>query len=185
MQDVMCMDKLMRKPAILSLLAVTFLFGSCAREKESEREYTFSEIIELRMKNDQTIDDATLLIKSDIEAYFDIQGCADDAVPCTDEYFIEDDGIPTYQSTRVGPCASDGFMLIEGSEKEDGKSEILHIENISDFDISNIASQSLNNLTFHALVEYVERTPFCSSQMNYGIKLTLKEGDETGFLGVF
>ena len=172
-------------------LAVIFLLSSCGSESSNEIEtrdlseaISFSELVELRMEPDDSIDGKIILITSEVNAYFNPGECARIdlmlAPECTEDMYSAEVSEPTYQGIgSLGPC-SEGFALTSSDV-----SEKLYFDKDEYNKFSSLKEEYNVPVNFYAKVEFVERPVWCSAQVNFGIKLTLKEGEESHLLEQF
>ncbi|TYK66323.1 hypothetical protein [Colwellia echini] len=169
----------------IMFLPVIYLLTACGSESDSEEQtrdlneaISFSELIDKRMKVDTSIDGKTILIISEVNAYFNQNdGCANDIPICTQEEYSTDISEPSYQSNGVGACSGYGIELINTSFSE--KLELNLVEHPEFYSLVEEYNVPVN---FFAKVEFIERQVWCGDQMNYGIKLTLKDGEESHLL---
>lgn len=170
-----------------SLFFTILALASCTPDNDEQgrdlsQALSFSDLIKKRMVNDETLDGATVLINNELNSYFDqAKGCAiNPPPPCTEEDFNTVIGEPLYQGSGVGPCTGAGFELINDVTSE---KLIVDLEKNTQFFILSEERSVLAN--FYAKVEFVERHPGCGSHINYGMKITLKEGEEDYLLNQF
>jgi hypothetical protein len=166
------------------LLPLILLLASCDSETETKPRdlndaISFSELVDKRMQIDSTVDGQVILITSEVNSYF-IDDCylVNPSAPreCTEELYLTEVSEPSYSSKSVGVC-NIGIALTDNDFSE---------ELIIDFDEYN-EFLSLGNeynvpVNFYAKVEFVERSVYCSDQINYGIKITLQDGEEAHLL---
>mgnify|MGYP000308037400 FL=1 len=169
-----------------SLFLVILSLVSCTPDNDEQgrdlsQAVSFTDLIKKRMKNDETINGATVLINNELNSYFDqTEGCAINPMPCTEENFDTEIGEPLYQGSGVGSCSGYGFELINDVTSE---KVIVDLDKDTQFFILTQEESVLAN--FYAEIEFVERQAWCGAQMNYGINITLKEGEEDYLLDQF
>ena len=150
-------------------------------ERDLSEALSFSELIERRMESDDTLDGSTVLINDNLNAYFDsTEGCADNPALCTEENYSDVIGDPSYQGTGVGPCSGHGLELTNDTASEE---VIVDLDEHTQFFV--LTEEQSIEANFYAEIEFVERQAWCSDQINYGIKITLKEGEEDYSLNQF
>lgn len=174
------------------VLLLIFLLSSCDLDSNNDEEtrdlnqsISFSELVDKRMMEDDSINGQLVLITSEVNAYFNQdEGCAINPMPapiCTDELYSTEVSEPIYQrGSGIGACKGYGFELTDLVVSE--KLNIDLDENPEFFSLNEEYNVPVN---FYAKVEYVERPVFCSDQVNYGLTLTLKEGEEAHLLAQF
>lgn len=142
---------------------------------------SFDELVARRMKNDASLDGATVLIEDRLEAFFDqSQGCAADPAPCLEEDYETETGDPKYQGTGVGPCSGDGLALRSENRSEE---VLVDLDEHTQFYV--LTEEQTITANFYATVRFVERQAWCSDQINYGLEITLKDGEEDYLLDQF
>lgn len=169
-----------------SLFLVIFTLISCTPDNDDQgrdlsQALSFSDLIKKRMINDETINGTTVLINNELNSYFDqTEGCAINPMPCTEDDFNTVIGEPSYQGSGVGPCSGYGFELVNDDTSE---KVVVDLEKDTQFFVLTQEEAVLAN--FYAEIEFVERQTWCGAQMNYGIKVTLKAGEEDYLLDQF
>ena len=163
-------------------LPLIFLVSSCDSDKDNEPEsrdlndsISFSELVEKRMQMDRTVDGEIVLITSEVNTHF-IDDChlinPEPPIECTDDTYVTEVVEPSYSGTSVGLC-SIGVALTNQDV-----SERLHINLTEDSEFFSLGNQYNIPVNFYAKVEFVEREVSCSDQVNYGITITLQNGEE-------
>lgn len=168
-----------------TLLSSIFLLSACGSDSsESPRDLsdavTIDELIEMRMSNDADLDGATVLINDNLTASFQAHTCNPLPPPtCTNDEFLSEISEPTYQGTTL--ACYNGFYL-----RSDLGREVLRIDLTEHTDFHLLNGEYIKKqANFYADIEFVERSPWCSAQVNYGLKITLKEGEEEHLLNQF
>ena len=167
-------------------LPLIFLVSSCDSDKNKEAEprdlndsISFTELVEKRMQMDSTVDGEIVLITSEVNTHF-IDDChlINPALPieCTNDVYVTEVIEPSYSGTSVGSC-SVGVALTNQDV-----SELLHINITEDSEFFSLGNQYNIPVNFYAKVEFVERKVSCSDQVNYGITITLQDGEEEHLL---
>ena len=174
------------------LLPLIFLLPSCDSDSDSNDKVdyrdlneaiTFTDLIDKRMQNDNSIDGQFILITTEVNAYFNqSEGCADNpALPpiCTEELYSTEVTEPIYkQSSGVGACSGYGIELTNSD-----LSEKLHIDLDANQDFFSLNEEYNVPVNFYAKVEFIELNVSCSDQVNFGITFTLQKGEEAYLLG--
>lgn len=143
---------------------------------------TLSDLVDARMKNKAEMNGSTVLINDNLRSYFNTNdGCAINPLPpCTPERFSSEVGEPAYSSSGVGPCKGPGFELTSESAHEK-----LNIDLDEHTDFFMLSGDKTIKANFYATIEFVERKRWCSDHINYGLKITLKDGEETHLLNQY
>ncbi|WP_027328739.1 hypothetical protein [Marinimicrobium agarilyticum] len=142
---------------------------------------SLNELVARRMENDASMDGATVLIEDRLEAFFDqSQGCAADPAPCLEEDYETETSDPIYQGSGVGPCSGDGLALRSGNWSEE---VLVDLNEHTQFYV--LTEEQTITANFYATVRFVERQAWCSGQINYGLEITLKDGEEDYLLDQF
>jgi len=142
---------------------------------------SLQDLIERRMANDNTLDGSTVLINDELNAYFDqSKGCAIDIMPCTEENYSNEISESSYQGTGVGPCSGYGLELTNNTASEE---VIVNLDEHTQFFVLTEEKSVVAN--FYAEIEFVERQAWCSDQINYGIRITLTDGEEDYLINQF
>lgn len=170
----------------LTLLSSMLLLSGCGSDSlESPRDLsdalTFDELIEKRMNNDVTLNGSTVLINDELTASFESHLCQPvaDEIPCTAELFSSEVSDPIFKGSNLG--CKDGFYL----SSELGN-EVLNIDLTEHTDFHLLNGEYLTaQANFYAEIEFVERSSWCSAQVNYGLTITLKQGEEAHLLNQF
>lgn len=138
---------------------------------------SFSDLIEGRMNNDTTLNNSIVLIHSELQASFSQPvACPVDILPCTEDNYDTDVVEPVYQGSSL-ICTGNGFMLHNDRHQE---RLIVNLDEHTEFfTLTEVDTRKVN---FYARIEYVNRQAWCSAQTNYGLKITLLEGEEAHLL---
>lgn len=173
-------------------VAICLVLVSCSSSNEPNETTTrdladaisFDDLITSRMNNDEAMDGATVLISDQLNAYFDTNaGCANDLqdpMPCTSDIYNTGVKPRSYQGSGVGPCTGYGFELVNDQATE---KVIVDLDEHTEFYM--LSEENRVKANFYADIEFVERNVWCSDQVNYGLKITLKDGEEEHLLSQF
>lgn len=167
----------------LGIAILTALFGCNDSNNEPnsrnlDEAISFAELIEKRMEPDSSIDGETVLITSEVNAYFNQDlACTTDIRMCREEDYSTEISPPIYQGSSVGACMGYGIELTH-----ENISEKLHIDLNEHTEFFSLIEEYNVPVNFYAQVEFVERQVWCGDQINYGIKLTLLSGEESHLL---
>lgn len=172
-------------PVILLLTACDSESGREQQARDISEAISFTELVDKRMAVDTNIDGETILITSEVNAYFNQnEGCAVNPEPapiCDDYTYSTEVSEPSYQNgAGIGACSGYGFELINSDF-----SEKLNVNLDDDSKFFSLNEEYNVPVNFYAKVEFIERKVWCSEQINFGIKLTLKEGEESYLLEQF
>ncbi len=172
------MHRTMFLPVIILLTACGSESDSTEQDRDLSDAISFTELVDKRMAVDTSIDGETILITSEVNAYFNQnEGCANDIAICSDEEYSTEISEPSYAGNGVGACSGYGIELMNSSVSE--KLEF----NLDDHpEFYSLVEEYNVPVNFYAKVEFIERQVWCGDQMNYGIKLTLKDGEESHLL---
>ena len=183
------------------VLFISIFFYACDSStttslKNNDKEFfSFSELIALRMANESSIEEKNIRIRSEVLVFSDVE-CASlsnpeppKLLPCDEKE--PDTGIPEYQGTNLrNSFCPLGFELI--TKNDDGQIVFsekidLNLEN-SDLDlhsdIFNVeAADKIEDrkeivADFDASIKFVERSVDCSNQINYGMEIIIKDGEQ-------
>jgi len=161
----------------LIMIAAFFSLVSCGSDpidtntRDLTEAITFSELVEMRRVNNTSLDGQTVLINDELtitDYGYNIVACADYAL-CTQENFNFEVTDPVYQSHNsynIGCFHTDGFKLSAETASED---LLLDESQIEQFLV--LTEEQTVHANFYAEVEFVERSPYCSAQVNYGINI--------------
>jgi hypothetical protein len=140
---------------------------------------SFSELIYKRMNNDIKLDNSTVLINSELQASFSQPVACAEELPCTDDIYNTDIVEPVYQGSNF-ECSGNWFRFIDGNNKE---RLIINLEEHTEFfTITEFKSRTVN---FYAQIKFIKRQAWCSDQVNYGLEITLLDGEESYLLEQF
>jgi len=166
-------------------LPIIILLSSCDSDTKNETgtrdlstAISFTELVDKRMKQDNSVDGQVVLITSEVNAYFNQnEGCADNPKPvpiCTDEIYVTEVLDPVFsKGASIGSCSGYGIELTNSDFTEK-----LNIDLDANPEFFALNEEYNVPVNFYANVEFVERNVYCSDQVNYGINLTIQEGEE-------
>jgi len=166
-------------------LPLIFLLSSCDSDTKNDVDIrdlstsiSFTELIDKRMKQDDSVDGQFVLITSEVNAYFNQnEGCADNPIAppiCNDETYVTEVSEPEFSSgSGIGSCSGYGVELTNSDFTEK-----LNIDLDTNPEFFVLNEEYNIPVNFYAKVEFVERNVYCSDQVNYGLNLTIQEGEE-------